>query len=231
MEAINKSFTAYERKDGDIIKSNYLIEAKYDLNLIEQKLVLMAISKINPAAVRNNIVSLKVRDFCELIGTSKERYTEFREILRQLRKEILLTKYDYKQEIKEELIAGWINTVYYKNGIVEIAFPEQLMPYLVELKEKYTVYNIENVVDLSSKHSIRMYELMKEHEYKKSVSFDYIKIKELICLGDKFNRYYDFKKRVLEPAKNEISKKCDICFDYTEQRRGKKIELCNSITI
>lgn len=212
---------------GEIIKSNYLIEAKYDLSLNEQKLVLMAIGKINSASRKRNIVTIRVREFCNLIGSSTERYTEMRELLRELRKkEIIITMYDSHKEIKEELIAGWIDTAHYKSGTgeVDLEFSDKLMPYLVELSERYTVYNYLNIAHLSSKHAIRMYELMKEYEYKKGTVFKYDRLKELICGSDKFERYYDFKKRVLLPAQVELKNKTDICFEFEEIRSGKKLE-------
>jgi plasmid replication initiation protein len=210
---------------GDIVKSNLLVEAKYDLTLTEQKLILMAISKIDPASRKRNVVPIRIREFCNLIGSTQERYTEIREILRNLRKkEILITQYNNSRDIKEELIAGWIDTAHYKNGEVEIEFPNKLMPYLVELKERYTVYNIRNIANLTSKHAIRIYELMKEYEYRKGFVIEYEKLKEIICGLDKFDRYYDFKKRVLIPSQDDISSKTDISFEYTEIRSGKKLQ-------
>lgn len=220
------SISVYENI-GEIIKSNYLIEAKYDLSLNEQKLVLMAIGKINPTSKKRNIVTIRVREFCNLIGSSKERYTELRELLRELRKkEIIITRYDSHKEIKEELIAGWIDTAHYKSGTgeVDLEFSDKLMPYLVELSERYTVYNYLNIANLSSKHSIRVYELMKEYEYKKSTIIKYERLKELICGADKFERYYDFKRRILLPSQIELKEKTDIYFDFEEIRNGRKID-------
>jgi plasmid replication initiation protein len=185
----------------------------------------MAISRIDPLCKNRNIVPIRIREFCNLIGSTQERYTEIREILRNLRKkEILITQYDNSRDIREELIAGWIDTAHYKNGEVEIEFPNKLMPYLVELKERYTVYNIRNIANLTSKHAIRIYELMKEYEFRKGFSIEYTKLKELICGSDKFDRYYDFKKRVLVPAQEDISSKTDICFEFKELRSGKKLQ-------
>jgi len=212
-------------KFGNVVKSNNLIEAKYDLSLLEQKFILLAISLIQHS---KNIVKIKVKDFCRLMGSSQDRYVEIRNIVRDLRrKEILITKYDNKNDIEEELVAGWINTSLYKNGEIEIEFPQRLMPYLVELKDRYTMYNLSNIAHLDSKYSIRMYELLKEHEFKRNVTIDFNKLKETICCVDKFDRYYDFKKRVLLSAQEELSAKTDICFSFNEIRNGKTVTALN----
>lgn len=222
--SVTQAVSVFKKNHGDIIKSNHLVEAKYDLSLIEQKLVLMALSKLDVKSSTKNKVSLKVKDFCEMIGSTQDRYAEIRDVIRNIRKkEILVTRYGEDHQIKEELISGWINAAYYSNGVVDLSFSEVLMPYLTELKDRYTVYNIMNISHISSKHAIRMYEIMKENEFKKNVYFDYIKLKETVCGSDKFNRYYDFKRRVLIPSKKEISEKCDICFNFEEVKKAKKV--------
>ena len=221
----SSSLSVIEKPVGDIIKSNKLVEAKYDLSLLEQKFVLLAISKIDPKKIDKNEVSILVREFCNLIGSSQERYTEVKEVIKNLRKkEIIITQYDNNNEIQEELIAGWINSSHYKKGVIEIELPKKLMPYLVELKERYTLYNIQNIANLSSKYGIRIYEIMKENEFKKNITLNYDWVKDLICGNDKFERYYDFKKYVLNPALSEIKEKTDIYLEFTEIRRGKKVE-------
>jgi plasmid replication initiation protein len=222
--SVSQAVSVYRRNVGDIVKSNHLVEAKYDLSLIEQKLVLLALSKLDIKARTNNKVSLKVKDFCEMIGSSADRYTEIRDIIRNIRKkEIIITSYDSDSEIKEELIAGWINAAYYSNGIVDLSFSEVLMPYLTELKDRYTIYNIENVLHINSKHAIRIYEILKENEFKKSAYFEYSKLKEMVCGLDKFERYYDFKKRVLLPSQKEIMENSDVYFDFEEIKKARKV--------
>lgn len=208
---------------GKVVKANSLVEAKYDLNLMEQKILSFAISKIDPIS-SNNYVKIKVKEICSFLGTTHKRYDEIRNILIKLRKrDIIITQYDQKGDIERELIAGWINNVEYDSGLIEIEFPNKLMPYFVELKERYTMYDLSNICHISGKFSLRIYELLKENEYKKSVIFDYEKMKEIMCLEDKFNRYYDFKKNVLLPAQAELEQLTDIRFEYEEIKIGRNV--------
>lgn len=218
-----KSLQVCKYYSGKVVKSNSLVEAKYDLTLIEQKLLSFAISKIDISAA-DSYVKISVQELCSFMGTSTKRYTEIRKILIKLRKrDLIITQYDHKKDIDKELIAGWINNVEYKDGWIEIEFPRKLMPYFVELKERYTMYDLWNICHMSGKFAFRIYEILKEHEFKRSVVLDYEKIRDIMCIKEKFSRYYDFKKNVLIPAQEEIEKLTDIRFEYNEIKTGRSV--------
>lgn len=69
-----------------VVKHNDLIEAKYDLNLNELKIILYAVSKLDREKEKFNLLTLNIREFFNLLGTTQERYSEIREIIKELRK-------------------------------------------------------------------------------------------------------------------------------------------------
>ena len=149
--------------DNLVVKANDLIEARYELNLNEQKIILYAVSKLDRSKENFTIISLNVKEFTKLIGTTTERYTEIREIVRELRsKEIIINTNE------RELITGWLSSIEYikKSGIIELEFSEKLVPYLLQLKKRFTRYQLKNILYLKNKYSIRLYELMKQYRAK-----------------------------------------------------------------
>ena len=68
-----------------------------------------------------------------------------------------------------ESLVGWLAKVntYKKSGIVKIRIDEDLVPYLYELKERFTQYQLYNILAMKSAFSVRIYELMKSYEYQK----------------------------------------------------------------
>jgi hypothetical protein len=118
-----------------------------------------------------------------------------------------------------------------EGAFIEMKFNSDMMPYLLELKEKFTKYNIRNVTELKSVYSIRIFELLKENEYRKDgfeVTLD--DLKEMLFLKAKDNNgtelyplYADFKKRVLLKAQSDLAESCDISFDFKEIKDGKKV--------
>lgn len=207
-------------KNNLVVKSNQLIEAKYELNLNEQKIILYAVSKLDREKENFNLLSLNIRKFTELLGTTQERYTEIREIVRELRgKEIII-----KTE-ERELITGWLSSIEYlkDKGIIELEFSQKLIPYLLQLKSKFTRYQLENILNLKSKYSIRLYELMKQYESIGKREFKLKELKKILFVENQYERMYDLERFVLKPAEEEINKNTDIFINYEKIKTGRRI--------
>ena len=207
-------------ENGLVVKNNNLIEARYDLGLNEQKIILYAVNKLDRDKKKFNILSLNIRDFFELIGTTQERYSEIRETVRGLRKKeiIINTK-------ERELIVGWLSSIDYlkDEGTIELEFSEKLAPYLLQLKERFTRYEIENILYLKNKHSIRIYELMKQYEKIGKREFELEQFKYLLMIDGQYERVYDLERFVLEVAQKEINKFTDLNITYEKLKKGRKV--------
>lgn len=203
-----------------VVKSNKLIEAKYKLNLNEQKIILYAVSKLNRNKDKFNILDLKTNEFTNLIDTSPKRYSEIRKIVKGMmdKKVIINTS-------KSELITNWVSSIeYIKNtGIIELEFSEKLVPYLLQLKEQYTKYDIKNILYLKNKYSIRIFELLKQYEKigKREIKID--DLKKMLGCENKYKQFKEFKRNVLEIAKKEVNEHTDIDFEYKKITQGRKV--------
>jgi plasmid replication initiation protein len=183
--------------------------------------ILYAVSKLDVEREKFNLLSLNVKEFTELIGSTQERYTEIREIVRDLRsKEITINT------AESELITGWLSSIeYIKNtGKIELEFSEKLMPYLLQLKTRFTKYQLKNILNLKNKHSIRIYELLKQYE---KIGKREVELKELRSIlsikDDEYTRFDNFDKMILKIPKEEINKHTDIKIDYEKIKTGRKI--------
>ena len=203
-----------------IVKSNDLIQARYELNLNEQKIILYAVSKLDRDIENFNILNLDIRDFFKLLGTTKERYTEIREVVRDLRKKEVIINTD-----EGEIITGWLSSIYYKKnkGIIELEFSKNLVPYLLQLKEKFTRYELKNILYLNNKHSIRIYELLKQYENIGNRTFTVDEIKEILMLKGQYERFSNFESRVLKPTMEEINDYTDLKVSYEKVKKGRAI--------
>jgi plasmid replication initiation protein len=206
-----------------VSKHNQLIEARYKLNLNEQKIILYAVSKLDSIHQKEfNIIEISIDEFTELIGTTQERYTEIKNIVKNLMKK------QVEIDIKEgNLIANWVSSIEYKKntGKVELEFSVKLKPYLLQLKECYKSYKLKNVINFKNKYAIRIYELLKQYENMKSkertIKLD--ELKKMLGCEDKYKEFSNFNKFVLQPSKSEILKYSDLCFEYEKIKNGRKI--------
>jgi len=204
-----------------VVKSNDLISANYSLNLNEQKMVLYAITKLDKNKDKFNAIDLNIREFIELLDITDRNYEQIRNIARGLRRKEIIIDTD-----RFEYITGWFSGVTFdkSNGDMTIRFDDDLVPYLLKLKEKFTRYELKNILSLKSAYSIRVYELLKQYENIGKREFKLEKLKE--CLGlkkDEYSRIYDFERRVLKVAKEEINRDTDIKIDYEKIKTGRKI--------
>ncbi len=211
-----------------IVKSNSLIEASYKLTLQEQRIILFMASMIQPNDEDFKPIKIDINEFINLIKiTGHSKYNEIKEITKQLRKRDLIIKSD-----KSELQIGWLSSAEYfqGEGYVELEFSPKLKPYLLQLKERFTKYYLQNIIQLSHSYSIRFYELLKQYEKIGWRIFELKELREILGIsGNEYVLFANFKQKILEPAKKELQTKAeqgnlDLSFDYEEIKLSRKVD-------
>ena len=106
---------------------------------------------------------------------------------------------------------------------VVIFFNPQILPYLSNLKANFTQYLQSDISDVSGAYTIRFYELICQYRTigKREVSIQDLRF--ILNIGDKYPLFYDFKKRVIEPAIKEINEKTPMQISYEQKKKGKTI--------
>jgi plasmid replication initiation protein len=123
------------------------------------------------------------------------------------------------------LQVNWLSSAeYLKGGVVELEVSQKLRPYLLQLKEHFTKYQLRQIAKLKSSFSIRIYELCKCHEYKGGFEIKIDDLKRMFGLEAKYKLYGDLKRKVLLVAKNEINETTDITIDLLEVKAGKRVD-------
>lgn len=208
-----------------VVKGNKLVEARYTLNLNEQKVLLYAISKLDRDKPEMDWVELDIKEFTDLMEIQGKQYDQFRATVRSLRRREVII--DTEQE---ELITGWLSSIrFYKNtGVVKLKFGDGLVPYLLQLQKTFTSYQLKNVLHLDSKYSIRIYELLKQYQgYKKPTKdreFDIQDLRDKLGIAkDEYKRFVNFETRVLKTSMQEINQHTDVKMTYEKIKNGRKI--------
>ena len=211
-----------------IIKANDIIQkSRFNLQLQEQKIILYLISKIKPEDIELKEHIFQIKDFCKVCGLnddSGKNYTNIRQTLKDLRdKSIWVTL-----ENGRERTLSWIDYVEMdkNNGSVTIKISDMMKPYLLQLKERYTQYELLYTLAMRSQYSIRIYELLKSYEYQNKKIFEIDELKKIL-FAEKYKLFGDFKRKVLDISMREINELSDITVIYKiikESRKFAKIE-------
>ena len=208
-------------------KANALIQKnRFDLSLQQQKIVLFLISQISPFDEDFKLYEFNINDFCKVCGIDNTNGQNYKDLKRQI-KEIADKSMWLKLDDKETLVR-WIEkpTIKDKSGIIQIKLDEDLKPYLIQLRENFTQYDIIYTLCFKSKYTIRLYELIKSihyqelHEYSKEYTLDEIKT---LLGAETYKTYQHFKERVLIPSITEINNTSDKYISYTPIKKGKSI--------
>jgi plasmid replication initiation protein len=205
-----------------VTKSNKLITCNYELSLQEQKIILTLASMVQPQDTEFKEYEFKIKDFIELLGIKDQsKYTELPKITKELKKKV----FDI-EEGTDLIQVSWLGGVRYKRkeGILILSLDKGLKPYMLQLKELYTSYRLENVLSLKSKYSIRIYEILKSNSFKKNIEIKLEDFKNMIGAKEKaYNTYANVKNRIIIQAQKELELKTDINFDYEEIKTGRKV--------
>ena len=212
-----------------VVKSNELItKARYNLTVMEQKLIAYIISMIQPDDTEIKLYEISVVEFCFLCKIDRECfYTRMKEMVDDIykRRSFWLKTGDGKEEY-----FTWFSKVIYEKGKgkIYIKLDSSLSKYVINLKKNYTQYDLSYILQLHGKYSIRVYELLKSMFKSKgcrhvegTLSLDYIK--SLLDIKE-YGIYSNFRIRVLEPAFKEINNHTDLSVSYRPEKNGKKIE-------
>lgn len=222
------NFELFDQNKGlSVVKSNRIIEAKYRLNVREQKFILYMVSLIRPDDEDFKFYRVKINEFEKILNLEGKKWGSIYQVV----KDIVLNLNDKpliiaKDGGRKQQIINWIASAEFEigTGIIEFEFSEKLKPYLLQLKSHFTKYNLDNILQLKSGFSIRMYELLKSHQYQGKVEYNLEELKTLLGVDDKYDEYTDFKKRVLKTAQTELRSKSDIYFLFKEKRLNRKID-------
>ncbi|MED4051941.1 replication initiation protein [Priestia megaterium] len=206
-----------------VTKSNILIESTYKLSLQEQRILLIMASKVQPNDETLKTYRFRAKDFIEIVGNKKGTgfYSYLKEIVNGLQTKILTIKEKGRQRNY-----NWVITSIYEEneGYITLQFHPSLKYLFLELKEKFTSYQLENVVRLNSVYSIRIYELLKQYERLRKRELTLEELRHFLAIEPtKYKQYGHFKSKVLAVAQKEINNKTDIHFEFVEIKTGRKV--------
>jgi plasmid replication initiation protein len=209
-----------------IYKSNDLIEASYGLTVNEQRLVLACISQIKSDTniLETTAYTLTLDQSRDLFYNEKDKYNAYQDMRdacdRLYKREVRLKSEDGNSE----LWTRWVQAIEFDNKKQEakLYFSIKILPYLSQLHGNFTKYRLKNMVQLTSTHAIRIYELivMWAGQSKNYKELQIDEFKELLGLTGKYKQVGQLKEKVISVAVEQITTHTDFNLSIEIKRIG-----------
>ncbi|WOW94983.1 RepB family plasmid replication initiator protein (plasmid) [Lactococcus cremoris] len=261
MEIIAKKYPYNNYKDNErtvcslkeiekrkIVEHNDLITSVAKMDKVPLKIFELAVSLIdtdNPP--KNNTIYLsKTELFAFFKVNDSNKHSRFKEAIMTLHQQSVFEIREmnvHKNKFEYRVISPLEETTWNDyNDIISMTFTKSIMPYLIELKTKFTQYALSDLVDLNSKYSIILYKLLSmnynqyEHysnkggrraEQVEAYRNPSITVKELRVITDTVNDYERFQSLetwILKKPLEEINAHTSFNVTYEKIKKGRSID-------
>lgn len=219
-------------------KSNKLIRRfRAEMNTTQYKITLYLISKAY--TLENDLeFTMTIQDFCKCCGldyNNGNNYARIKRDIQALSDKSLWTNVFNKREntLIRLILKPYINP---DTGTIRILLDPDIKPYILFLREQYenkgelyTQFALLYTLPMRSLYSIRLYELLKSWNTEQSAEQGhYWTIEELQqILGSDYDRYPDFRRKVIEKAIPEINRYTDLFVTYEPIKQGRSYKYIN----
>lgn len=218
-----------ELTENLVVKSNELIIASYAMTVNEQRLLLACISQIDSRKKLEGdaVFTLTVEQARDLFYTRGDQRHAYRD-LQVAAERLFERKVRIDLGSNKELLTRFVQSVRFSHDEhkVELRFATEILPYLSQLEQNFTQYRLSNIVQLTSSHAIRVYELLVSWAGQ-GVLFKELEIDEfrdLLAIGGKYRQISELKRYVVAPALEQINDSTDFELDVSFRKSRRTVK-------
>jgi plasmid replication initiation protein len=231
-------FAVQPTRDSHVWQQNRLAEARYKLNVREQKLLLYVISMIDPAAQDFGRCKVSVQGYAEMTGLQPDDlYQELRDTALSIREKTLVVEGvlepGTRRPVKRH--GSWFEYVdeAMGDGCVTIKLSSWLAPFLLQVRREFFKYKLNYALNLKSEYSIRLYQWLKRWQFagRRVETIPQLRLQlgatevdhEGKVIHENLAAYKHFKNKALTPALAEINARTDLSVIAKEEKiKGSK---------
>ena len=208
-------------------QSNLFTESRQEFSELEKKIVTLVVNQLGNLAVKgmikpNENVQVSI-PYSELTRQHHDKITDAAEALSKKRISfkdekgdnfIFITPFPFVRSLVED-----------GRRLVEIKMLADVVPHFAALGQRYTKYDLDTMLSLSSVYAQRMFEIVSMNLHIKKMSWVYPvdELRDILNCPQTY-RYNDFKVNVLDVAQNELRQKANLILEWhTSRKIGRRI--------
>jgi len=220
----------------EVRQSNALTEGRFSLTACQLDIYFYIISLLNEKDEPEKIYEIYVNKI-EKLTDRKWDYNQFKESTKGLLAKVIEFNNLNDDFCQTSLISS---AKYIKgSGCIQITLSPIIRPLLLELKNRYTSFQLHSAFSMSSKFAKRIYLICSEWKTNKkpgqniafSQSYSIKDLRYKLELtdptgqeSDKFKQWGQFKTNVLDTAKKQINTYSDLKIDYKAEKIGRSFD-------
>ena len=214
-----------------VVKDNALINASYNLDLVEQRLILLAIVEARGSGRginANDPLEVHAESYVNQFNVARQTAYQ---ALKDACKDLFARQFSYQEVNKrgniENVLSRWVSEIRYidDEATVKLIFAPAIVPLITRLEEQFTKYELQQISDLSSAYAVRLYELLIA--WRSTGQTPVIELAEfrqkIGVLDDEYTRMGNFKDRVLNLAIAQVNEHTDINVKCEQHKKGRNI--------
>ncbi len=204
----------------EIRQHNALTNARYEYSELQLDLLFFLVSKLRKDQ-KTNVYELNIKDLAELTG-KKYNPAYLHKATADMGSRVfeVLTEKSYEQLWMFQRVKYLLG-----QGIIEIKLTEDILPYLFDLKDNFTSYELASALRLTSKYAKRIYQMCSQwKDLGETKKYDLQDFKKMLGLLDekgneKIKQVGQLREKVLDVAVKQINEHTELHISYTLEKR------------
>ena len=213
----------------NVVMSNAISRAAQSLSLAEKRIIFAAIAQMGGKYAP---VRITAQEYANTFGMPlKQAYSQLKEASENFFNRYIRFKLNEVSEIDVDVWKiRWLGAYKYNDGEANVLlhFTPQVMPYLCELEDNFTKYQLSQACALRSVHSWRLLELFEQiNTNKENNGWLSISLEDFhhdMESPDSYKTTFGLlRKYMIEPAVKELTEKDHWMIDWKPIKKGRKV--------
>jgi plasmid replication initiation protein len=217
------------KQDIEVRQANALTNARYEYTETQANIFLVLLSKLRKDSP-DDVYQISVTEL-ELLTNKKLNYKQLRNSTEEMMGRVhkVHTYHNGKEVFRQLVLFKRIDYIL-GTGTIELEFNEYAIPYLFDLKNNFTSFQVHAALNLPSKHAKRIYQICSQWKDKgQTRKVAILDLKKTLGLADdkgkeEYTIFAMFKKKVLDVAVKQINEKTDLRIDYQLEKVGRAFQ-------
>ena len=217
-----------------VFKSNFLVNAKYDITLVQARFLVFVSSLVNVYDENFFTYQMQISTVLDFLGVDRANIKWLVGTLTKLQTSLVCLQ-DDNEAIEYATFLGWFR-LDKKNDLLEFRFDASMKPHYLQLKNNFVTLEKNKYLDFTSMYTVKFYEYIKYNyqlferyknngyrefevdleDFVKQFSSTFDHKKGVFEVPKSYLQYKNFKLKVLQVAQKELKEKNDIYFDFEE---------------